>query len=107
MRFSKRRAGAELKLDGARRLTLLAWHALKDSKGSVGFLSGSAALDPKPPFAAVAAINAAIIAQACAKQGIQDGVEVNGVCSVTGDDGTSALVHGQVGRRITWPSKRT
>ena len=47
MRFSKRRAGAELKLDGARRLTLLAWHALKDSKGSVVFLSGSAALDPK------------------------------------------------------------
>ena len=58
------RAGTELKLHGARRLTILAWEALKKSKGSVVFMSGSAALDPKPAFAAVAAINAAIIALA-------------------------------------------
>jgi 3-oxoacyl-[acyl-carrier protein] reductase len=58
------RAGTELKLHGARRLTILAWDALKKSKGSVVFMSGSATLDPKPAFAAVAAINAAIIALA-------------------------------------------
>lgn len=75
------RAGAELKLHGARRLTILAWEALKASKGSVVFMSGSAALDPKPAFAAVAAINAAIIAlaKAFAEQGIKDGVQVNSI----------------------------
>ncbi|MGA7919417.1 MAG: SDR family NAD(P)-dependent oxidoreductase, partial [Candidatus Acidiferrales bacterium] len=54
--------GMALKLHGARRLTIRAWEALKVSKGSVVLLSGSAALDPKPGFAAVAATNAAIIA---------------------------------------------
>ena len=75
------RAGAELKLHGARRLTILAWEALKKSKGSVVFMSGSAALDPKPAFAAVAAINAAItaLAKAFAEQGIKDGVQVNSI----------------------------
>lgn len=75
------RAGTELKLHGARRLTILAWDALKKSKGSVVFMSGSAALDPKPAFAAVAAINAAIIAlaKAFAEQGIPDGVQVNSI----------------------------
>jgi len=75
------RAGLELKLHGARRLTILAWEALKASKGSVVLISGSAALDPKPGFAAVATINAAIIAiaKAFAEQGIKDGVQVNGV----------------------------
>src|SRR5277367_54250 len=45
------------------------------------FISGSAALDPKPSFAAVAAINASIIAlaRAFAEQGIKDGVQVNSV----------------------------
>lgn len=56
--------GMELKLHGARRLTIRSWDALKASKGSVVFMSGSAALDPKPGFAAVAATNAAIIAMA-------------------------------------------
>lgn len=75
------RAGAELKLHGARRLTLSAWDALKQSNGSVVFMSGSAALDPEPAFAAVAAINAAILAlaKAFAEQGIQDGVQVNSI----------------------------
>jgi 3-oxoacyl-[acyl-carrier protein] reductase len=75
------RAGAELKLHGARRLTIRAWEALKKSKGSVAFMSGSAALDPKPAFAAVAAINAAItaLAKAFAEQGIRDGVQVNSI----------------------------
>ena len=58
------RAGMELKLHGARRVTILAWEALKKSKGSVVFMSGSASLDPKPAFAAVAATNAAITALA-------------------------------------------
>jgi NAD(P)-dependent dehydrogenase (short-subunit alcohol dehydrogenase family) len=74
-------SGIELKLHGARRLTILAWEALKASKGSVVLISGSAALDPKPGFAAVATINAAIIAlaKAFAEQGIKDGVQVNSV----------------------------
>ena len=44
-------------------------------------MSGSAALDPKPGFAAVASINAAInaLAKAFAEQGIKDGVQVNSV----------------------------
>jgi 3-oxoacyl-[acyl-carrier protein] reductase len=75
------RDGLELKLHGARRLTILAWDALKASKGSVVLISGSAALDPKPGFAAVATINAAIIAlaKAFAEQGLRDGVQVNSV----------------------------
>jgi 3-oxoacyl-[acyl-carrier protein] reductase len=75
------KAGMELKLHGARRLTIRAWDALKQSKGSVVFMSGSAALEPKPAFAAVAATNAAIIAlaKAFAEQGIKDGVQVNSI----------------------------
>ena len=73
--------GMALKLHGARRLTIAAWEALKCSNGSVVLISGSAALDPKPGFAAVAATNAAIIAlaKAFAEQGIKDGVQVNSV----------------------------
>jgi 3-oxoacyl-[acyl-carrier protein] reductase len=74
-------SGLALKLHGARRLTVKAWNALKASNGSVVLISGSAALDPKPGFAAVAAVNAAIIAlaKAFAEQGIKDGVQVNSV----------------------------
>ena len=74
-------AGMELKLHGARRLTIRAWDALKANNGSVVFMSGSAALDAKPAFAAVAATNAAIIAmaKAFAEQGIKDGVQVNSI----------------------------
>jgi 3-oxoacyl-[acyl-carrier protein] reductase len=73
--------GMALKFHGARRLTIKAWDALKASKGSVVLLSGLAAWDPKPGFAAVAATNAAIIAlaKAFAEQGIKDGVQVNSV----------------------------
>ncbi len=73
--------GIALKLHGARRLTIRSWEALKAAKGSVVFISGSAALDPKPGFAAVAAVNAAIIAlaKAFAEQGIKDQVQVNSV----------------------------
>lgn len=74
-------AGMDLKFHGARRLTMRAWSALSASKGAVVFMSGSAALDPKPGFAAVAAINAAIIAlaKAFAEQGIKDDVQVNSI----------------------------
>ena len=73
--------GMALKFHGARRLTIEAWNALKASNGSVVFISGSAAFNPKPAFAAVAAINAAInaLAKAFAEQGIKDGVQVNSV----------------------------
>ncbi|MGA3267570.1 MAG: SDR family oxidoreductase [Verrucomicrobiota bacterium] len=73
--------GLALKLHGARRLTIHAWEALKESKGSVVFMSGNSAAMPKPPFAAVATINAAIVvmAKAFSEQGIKDGVQVNSV----------------------------
>jgi 3-oxoacyl-[acyl-carrier protein] reductase len=73
--------GMALKLNGARRLTIEAWDALKASNGSVVFMSGSAAFDPRPGYAAVATINAAInaLAKAFAEQGIKDGVQVNSV----------------------------
>lgn len=74
-------SGFELKLHGARRLTMRAWGALKASQGSVVFMSGNAALHPSPAFAAVATINAAIIAlaRAFAEQGIKDAVQVNSI----------------------------
>ena len=73
--------GAEMKLHGARRLTLKAWPWLKETGGSVIFTSGNSALDPKPGFAAVATINAAIVAmaKAFAEQGIIDNIQVNSV----------------------------
>lgn len=73
--------GMALKFHGARRLTIQAWDALMASNGSVVLMSGSAALDPKPGNAAVAAINAAIntLAKAFAEQGLKDGVQVNSV----------------------------
>jgi 3-oxoacyl-[acyl-carrier protein] reductase len=73
--------GAEMKLHGARRLTIKAWPHLKETRGSVIFTSGNSAQHPKPGFAAVAAINAAIVAlaKAFAEQGITDGVQVNSV----------------------------
>ena len=73
--------GAEMKLHGARRLTIKAWPYIKESKGSVILTSGNSAEDPKPGFAAVATINAAIVAlaKAFAEQGILDSVQVNSV----------------------------
>jgi 3-oxoacyl-[acyl-carrier protein] reductase len=74
-------AGMELKLHGARRLTIHAWESLKTSKGAVVFMSGNAAAVPKAGAAAVGAINAAIeaLAKAFAERGIEDGVQVNSV----------------------------
>ena len=74
-------SGLALKLHGARRLTIAAWPALKDAKGSVVLMSGNSALFPKTPYAAVGTINAAIVAlaKAFSDRGIGDGVQVNSV----------------------------
>jgi 3-oxoacyl-[acyl-carrier protein] reductase len=73
--------GMELKFHGARRLTIRAWDALRESKGAVVFISGNAAVIPKAGAAAVGAINAAIeaLAKAFAERDIEDGVQVNSV----------------------------
>jgi len=73
--------GMELKFHGARRLTIRAWDALRQSRGAVVFVSGNAAAAPKAGSAAVGAINAAIeaVAKAFAERGIEDGVQVNSV----------------------------
>ena len=73
--------GMALKLHGARRITIHAWNALKESKASVVFLSGNSAEAPKSAYAAVATINAAIVAmaRAFAERGIKDEVQVNSV----------------------------
>jgi NAD(P)-dependent dehydrogenase (short-subunit alcohol dehydrogenase family) len=74
-------AGFALKLHGARRLTIAAWPALKEARGSVVLISGNSAQFPKAPYAAVGTINAAIVAlaKAFADRGIEDGVQVNAV----------------------------
>jgi 3-oxoacyl-[acyl-carrier protein] reductase len=74
-------AGMELKLHGARRLTIKAWDALKNSRGSVVLMSGNSALFPKSGYAAVGTINAAIVAlaKAFSDRGLKDGVQVNSV----------------------------
>ncbi|HTC27215.1 SDR family oxidoreductase [Dyella sp.] len=73
--------GMALKLHGARRLTIEAWPALKEAKGSVVIMSGNSAIFPKAPYAAVGTINAAIaaLAKAFSDRGITDGVQVNSV----------------------------
>ncbi len=73
--------GMALKLHGARRLTVAAWPALKQTKGSVVLMSGNSAVFPKAAYAAVGTINAAIsaLAKAFSDRGIEDGVQVNSV----------------------------
>jgi len=73
--------GMALKLHGARRLTLRAWEALKESKGSVVLIAGNAAEVPTAFAAAVGVINAAIVAlaKAFADRGLRDGIQVNSV----------------------------
>lgn len=73
--------GFALKLHGARRLAIHAWEELKKRNGSVIFTSGNSAEAPKSGFAAVATVNAAIVAmaKAFADRGISDGVQVNSV----------------------------
>jgi 3-oxoacyl-[acyl-carrier protein] reductase len=74
-------AGMELKLHGARRITLRAWEALKAAKGSIVLIAGNAAEIPTASAAAVGVINAATVAltKAFADQGLRDGIQVNSV----------------------------
>jgi 3-oxoacyl-[acyl-carrier protein] reductase len=74
-------SGLELKLHGARRLTLHAWEALKATKGAVVLIAGNSAAVPTASAAAVGVINAAIVAlaKAFADRGLRDGVQVNSV----------------------------
>jgi 3-oxoacyl-[acyl-carrier protein] reductase len=74
-------SGMALKFHGARRLAIHAWQGLKDSKGSIVFISGNAADIPKAAAAAVGSINAAIeaLAKAFADRGLEDGIQVNSV----------------------------
>jgi 3-oxoacyl-[acyl-carrier protein] reductase len=74
-------AGMELKLHGARRITLCAWDALKAAQGSVVLMAGNAAEIPTASAAAVGVINAAIVAlaKAFADQGLRHGIQVNSV----------------------------
>lgn len=73
--------GMALKLHGARRLTIEAWPALKQAKGSVVLISGNSAELPKAAYAAVGTINAAIaaLAKAFSERGVADSVQVNSV----------------------------
>ena len=74
-------AGMELKLHGARRLTLRAWDALKETKGAVVLMAGNTADVPTASAAAVGVINAAIVAlaKAFADRGLRDGIQVNSI----------------------------
>jgi 3-oxoacyl-[acyl-carrier protein] reductase len=71
----------ELKLHGARRLTLCAWDALMAAKGSVILIAGNAAEVPTASAAGVGVINTAIVAlaKAFAERGLKDGIQVNSV----------------------------
>lgn len=73
--------GFALKFHGARRLTICAWDSLRATCGSLILTSGNSAVVPKAPFAAVASVNAAIVAlaKAFSDRGIKDGVQVNSV----------------------------
>lgn len=74
-------AAMEVKFHSARRLTIHAWPYLVSSRGSVIFMSGTAAENPRPAAGAIGAINAAIdaLSKAFAEQGVEDGVQVNTV----------------------------
>ncbi len=74
-------ASMEVKFHSARRLTIQAWPHLTSSRGSVIFMSGTAAENPKPAAAAIGAVNAAIdaLSKSFAEKGLVDGVRVNTV----------------------------
>jgi 3-oxoacyl-[acyl-carrier protein] reductase len=92
--------GATLKLQGARRLTIRAWEALKAANGAVVFISGSAALDPKPGLAALATINAAIIARQCLCRPRHQGWSPSQQRRARRrDDGPPTVLHGEMGAR--------
>ncbi len=71
--------GLSLKFHAARRLTIAAWSALRASQGTVVITSGTSASLPRPEYAAVGTLNAAIeaMAKAFAERGLAEGVRVN------------------------------
>ena len=93
--------GMELKFHGARRLTIRAWEALRESKGAVVFISGNAAVIPRADASAVGAINAAIeaLAKSFAERGIEDGVHAFGP-AMSGTRDLTAPVRGPQSARM-------
>ena len=73
--------GFALKFFGAVRLTRAAWPHLKQSQGSVLFISGVGGRTPGAEFAIGGSVNAALLSftKAMADIGIRDGVQVNAV----------------------------
>jgi len=71
--------GFALKFFGAVRLTRAAWPHLKQSKGSVLFISGVGGRTPGPQFAVGGSVNAALLSltKSLAETGVRDGVRVN------------------------------
>ena len=100
--------GLALKLHGARRLTIAAWPALKEAKGSVVLMSGNSAVFPKAPYAAVGTINAAIVAlaKAFSDRGIADGVQVNSVLARPGHDRPAPLLSRALGAAARYDAWR-
>jgi 3-oxoacyl-[acyl-carrier protein] reductase len=71
--------GFALKFFGAVRLTRAAWPHLKQSRGSVLFISGVGGRTPGPQFAVGGSVNAALLSltKALADAGLEDGIRVN------------------------------
>ena len=70
-----------LKFFGSVRLTRAAWPRLKETMGSVVFISGVGGRTPGREFAAGGAVNAALLSltKALAETGIRDGIQVNAI----------------------------
>ncbi len=73
--------GFALKFFGSVRLTRACWPHLKQSSGSVIFISGVGGRTPGAQFAIGGAVNAALLSltKALAETGLRDGVQVNAV----------------------------
>ena len=73
--------GFALKFFGAVRLTRAAWPHLKQSKGSLIFISGVGGRTPGRQFAIGGSVNAALLSftKAMAETGLRDGVQVNAI----------------------------
>ena len=71
--------GFALKFFAAVRLTRAAWPCLRDSRGSVLFISGIGGRTPGAQFAIGGAVNAALLSltKSLAETGLRDGIRVN------------------------------
>ena len=77
--------GFALKFFGAVRLTRAAWPHLRQSRGSVLFISGIGGRTPGPQFAVGGSVNAALLSltKSLAETGLRDGIRVNTICPGT------------------------